>query len=155
MKAFVHFLLLTWVMLILSCSNKENLCEETNELSIEPGVGIGLYKLGMTESELTEILCKNFSKKFEKALIGNNETTYYFIKNMSFIFHKNYLSEINVWGSFKGTFEDLDIDYDKESLESYGEVVEHKDEYRLLDVPGISFGLESGENGKYIKIFSR
>ena len=154
MKTIFLFIFIASVILIVGCDKKVNLCEETNELSIEPGIGVGLYKLGMTENQVTDRLCKNYSKKTEKALIGNDETTYYFIKNMSFIFRKNHLEEINVWGNFKGAFEDLGVDYEREDIETYGEVIQHNGEYRILDIPGISFGLESGDNGKYIKIFS-
>ncbi len=72
---------------------------------------------------------------------------------MSFIFRHDKLQEINVWGSFKGSFEDIDVDYDKELLEMYGNVVEHDGEYRILDVPNIAFGKENSDEGKFIKIY--
>jgi hypothetical protein len=64
---------------------------------------------------------------------------------MSFIFRSNRLKEINVWGSFKGSFEDIDVDYSKELLENYGEVIEYKNEYRILDIPHITFGKETSD----------
>lgn len=139
--------------LIVGCSSKETQCEETNELTIEPGHAIGPYNIGMRESELLDVLCNDFAKDQESALIGDNETTYYFIQNMSFIVRNKRVVEVNVWGTFKGTYEDLGVDYDKESLEEYGEVIKHKGEYRILDIPGIAFGFEDGDAGKYIKIF--
>ena len=63
------------------------------------------------------------------------------------------MKKINVWGKFKGSFEEIGVDYDKKLLESYGEVIEYKGEYRILDIPHISFGMGNSDEGKFIKIY--
>ncbi|MFT3902951.1 MAG: hypothetical protein QM727_07240 [Niabella sp.] len=107
----------------------------------------------MTEEELIDILCPEFTKKEAKTCFFDKKTTYYFLENMSFAFRNDRLKEIYVWGTFKGSFEDIDLDYDKEFLETYGEVIEYKGEYKILDVPHISFGKEDSDEGKFIKIY--
>jgi len=151
MKHIFIFIITTFFL--TSCGSSEHRCSETRELSINPSKGIGPYHLGMTEEELVDILCPEFTKKEEKAWFSKKKTTYYFLKNMSFIFRNDRLKEINVWGTFEGSFDDIDLDYDKEFLETYGEVIEYKGEYKILDVPHISFGKEDSDEGKFIKIY--
>jgi hypothetical protein len=140
-------------LLVVGCSNDGPPCEETNDLAIKPGFSIGPYSLGMTETELLEVLCDEHKKVKESSIWSDNIKTLYFIQNMSFIIKNKRLRELNVWGTFKGSYDDLGVDYDRESLEAYGEVIKYKGEYRILDIPGISFGFEDGDVGKYIKIF--
>ncbi len=134
----------------LSCNN-ENLCHETNDYEIIPGKQIGPYLLGMKADKLESLLCKPF-KKVNRGLFTKNEYLYY-IDNMSFIVKNGRVIEINVWGSFKGAFEEINVDYDRELLEYFGEIVKHKGEYRILDIPGIAFGIEGRDEGKYIRVF--
>jgi hypothetical protein len=149
-----YFLMIYVIPLFLiSCGSSKSECSELRELSINPTEGIGPYQLGMSEADLVSVLCPEFTKKVSKALFYDKKTTYYFIKNMSFIFRNDRLKEISVWGTFKGSYEDIDLDYDKETLEAYGDVVEYKGEYRILDIPHISFGMENSDEGKFIKIY--
>lgn len=149
-----HFFITVYTIIILTgCGSDKPECSETQPYEIVPSEGIGPYVLGMTEEELISILCDGYVKKEEKALFSSKATTYYFLKNMSFICRKGRLQEINVWGSFKGSFEDIDVNYDKEYLEKYGDVIVHDGEYRILDVPNIAFGKENSDEGKYIKIY--
>lgn len=149
-----HFsLFITLFFFIASCSSSKPGCAETRELSINPEEGIGPYYLGMAEQDLVDILCPGYIKTEEKAWFSDKKTTYYFLENMSFVFRNDRLNEINVWGSFKGNFDDIGVDYDKELLEIYGEVIEHNGEYRILDVPHISFGKENSDEGKFIRIY--
>lgn len=145
---------LTVAIFLFACDPPVKKCTETRDLPIIPTVCIGPYKLGISEQELISILCPEFDKKISKALFNDNVTTYYFIENMSFVFRHNRLQEIYVWGSFSGTYDNvIDVDYSRDILEEYGEVIEHNGEYRILDVPKIAFGLENHEGGKYIRIF--
>ena len=130
-----------------SCDRNNKLCEETRMLSIIPGERIGDYELGMNEEQIKDLLCSGFEKKSEEGLLNKRRTTYYFIENMSFVFRNNILLEINVWGTFKGSFKEIDLNYDKPLLEEFGDVIVHKGEYRILDIPGISFGKEDSEEG--------
>lgn len=140
-------------LLLISCGSSKSECSETRALSINPSEGIGPYQLGMSEADLISVLCPEFTKKVSKALFSDKETTYYFIENMSFLFRNNRLNEIAVWGTFTGSLDDIDVDYNKETLEEYGEVIEYKGEYRILDIPHVSFGIENSDEGKFIKIF--
>jgi|GEM_PF-195314 len=139
--------------LFTSCSSDHKLCYERRELEIIPKEGVGPYKIGMTEAKLKQNLCKNHKFKESKAWFSRNSKKYYFIENMSFVLENNRVSQIHVWGKFNGTYEDIGTDYDREFLEYYGEVIKHKGEYRILEVPGIAFGIEGSEQGEYIKIF--
>lgn len=149
MKTMLSILLL---LFLISCSNKE-VCEELNDYALIPGIGVGPYKIGMSEEKLKNILCKSYNKKEIEAWFSGDVTTYYFIKNMTFKLENHRLKKIIVWGSFSGMYEDLDVDYTLEEIEYYGEVIEHKGEYRILEKPGISFAFEDSEEGKGISIF--
>ena len=146
-------ILIFTIIILSACGSDKSKCSETRALDIKPSEGIGPYKLGMSEEELISILCAGFIKKEEESWISGKKTTYYFLENMSFIFRHDKLQEINVWGSFTGSFEDIDVDYDRELLETYGDVVEYKGAYRILDEPHIEFGKEDSDEGNYIKIF--
>lgn len=147
-KLFILFI----SSLIFSCS-EDKLCYEERELEIIPQQGVGPYYIGMTENKLKEILCKNHKYKESKAWFSDKTKKYYFIENMSFILKNNKVFEINVWGKFYGSYKDIDTNYDRELLEYYGEVIKHKGEYRILEIPGIAFGFENSDEGKYIRIF--
>jgi hypothetical protein len=154
MKRLLFFVFLILCFSCISCQAEKPTCKETRPLNIVPGVSIGEFQLGITEKEVVGILCSGYTRKSEKAIIGTKETLYYFIKNMSFIIRNGKLQEINVWGDFKGSFEEIDVDYDKNLLETFGDVVIHKGEYRVLNLPGIAFGLEDSDTGKYIRVFN-
>lgn len=148
-------LLVVCVLLIFnSCSNNDNLCSEIRPFKIMPAKGVGFYRIGMTEDRLVKILCRNHKFKESKPWFSDKTKKYYFIKNMSFVLENDRVSEIVVWGSFKGSFDDIDLDYDKEFLQLYyGELTKYEGEYRLLKYYGIAFGLENSSEGKYIRIF--
>lgn len=141
------------VQLFCSCGN-DKLCYEERELEIIPKIGVGPYHLGMTEDKLKNMLCENHMYQESKPWFSDEIRKFYFLENMSFILKNERVVEINVWGRFNGTFDEIDTDYDKEFLEYYGEVIEHDGEYRILDIPGIAFGLEDGDEGKYIRVFN-
>src|SRR5660398_44364 len=124
-KIFIYSLLL----FTLSCSVSKKECSEENAYEVVPGVGIGPYKLGMSESELLSVLCPQFTKKTNDSWFGKGDKTYYFIENMTFTIEKGRLKEIVAWGSFKGKFRGIDLDYEKEDLEQLGEVIKHNGEY--------------------------
>jgi hypothetical protein len=140
------------ILIFLSCSKKPQ-CEEMNEYPIVPGVGVGPYKIGMSEKSLTDLICKPFNKLEKNAWFSDDVTTYYFIKNMTFVLKNHRVKEVVVWGSYSGMYDELNVDYTYEELESYGEVITHNGEYRILEIPGISFGIEDSEEGKGISVF--
>lgn len=150
------YLFLFSLMLIfsLSCeSSKKPTCREERSLDIFPSEGIGPYLLGMPEDELLGILCKGYVEHVFTPRTTKIKETTYIIDNMSFKCTNSRLEEITVWGSFSGTYLDIDTDYDKELLEIYGDVIEHEDEYRILDHSNVAFGLEDSDTGPYIRIY--
>lgn len=141
------------LFIFVGCSFDKSLCSEKRILDIIPSEGIGPYQLGMTEDELINILCSEYDKQQSSAWFSNRKTTFYFIENMSFIFRDNNLKEIRVYGSFRGNFSDIDLEFNKDQLENYGDVIEHEGEYRILDIPNIAFGIEGEDEKKYIRIY--
>lgn len=145
--------LFTISILLLGCFGNDKLCYERRELKITPQIGVGEFKIGMTENSLKSKICNNHKVTTSKPLFSDKEITLYFIENMSFVLENSRVIEINVWGNFIGTYEEIDTDYDIELLEYYGEVIKHEGQYRILDIPGIAFGFEDGDEGKYIRVF--
>jgi len=103
------FVIAIVISMIVGCNTVEDRFPETRELTINPEKGIGPYYLGMTEEQLIVILCPNYTKKEDNAWFSDKKTTYYFLDNMSFKFTKNRLKQITVWGTFKGSYEDIDV----------------------------------------------
>ena len=151
MKNYISVVIF-FVFILSSCSTKE-LCSEHNNYEIVPSIGVGPYKLAMKESAFLKLVCKGYNKDEHKSWFSDDITTFYFIENMTFIFKNARLRKIVVWGTFRGMYEDIDVDYNLDELEQYGEIIKHKGEYRILEVPGISFGDENDEEGKGISVF--
>jgi hypothetical protein len=53
------------ILIIVGCNLSDNRCSENRKLTIDPSTGIGPYYLGMTEEELVNVLCPEFTKKQE------------------------------------------------------------------------------------------
>ncbi len=148
-KVFIFSLLL----LTISCSVSKKECSEINAYEVVPGVGIGPYKLGMKESELLSVLCPQFTKKSNDSWFGKGDKIYYFIENMTFTIENGKLKQIVSWGSFNGSFRGIHLDYEKEVLEQLGEVIKYKGEYRIIDIPYITFGIPGTDEGSGFTIY--
>jgi len=150
MKRFIFYILL---LCSLSCSVSKKECSEEHAYEVIPGIGIGPYKLDMSESDLLNILCPQFTKRKNDSWFGKGDETYYFIENMTFTIKQNKLKEIVAWGSFKGHFRGIDLDYSKEDLEQLGEVIRYKNEYKIIDLQYISFGVPETDEGSGFTIY--
>lgn len=148
-KLFItHLFLLT---ICASCTSDKKLCSEENPLAISANVGIGKYTLGMSEDSLVNLLCDPYDKK---SLDSNKNGNLYIIANMSFLIKDRHLQEIYVWGSFKGAYEGVDVNYEIAEIEKLGEIVSVESEYRLVNTPGIGFGnLKDADEGKFIRVY--